>query len=288
MVDFCFETYTSNKRVPRAVLKIAHSIGLMPTLAQSQTVFSESLAASLRKRKDIRVHDIDLTAWTITQAMMGVIRDARLAGRAEALAGRAARGAGRALRRAPPQVTGHLPTTRLHTASRSDSAASDGGDGASRSPVATTSRRHAALSSAEAAAARPMRPILVVHRLHRLLHLREAVHRLSVEDHLPGLAPRGASQNEHLARTPRAPLEVEPHAVPAEREPCVRGDRPDLRIDREREGIEARRAVLDLAERERSGLELETGMIEEDLLPDAPRLVRVTAAQVEVARRSEE
>jgi len=74
VVDFCFETYTSNKRVPRAVLKVAHTIGLMPTLAQSQTVFAESLAASLRKRQDIGVPDIDLAAWTVTQAMMGVIQ----------------------------------------------------------------------------------------------------------------------------------------------------------------------------------------------------------------------
>ena len=83
-------------------------------------------------------------------------------------------------------------------------------------------------------------------------------------------------------------MEVKPHAVPAEREPCVSRDRADLGIDREREGIEARRAVLDLAERERSGLELEARMIEEDLLPDAPCLVRVTAVEVEVAGGSEE
>lgn len=74
VVDFCFETYTSNKLVPRAVLKVAHTIGLMPTLAQSQTVFAESLAASLRKRQDIGVANIDLAAWTVTQAMMGVVQ----------------------------------------------------------------------------------------------------------------------------------------------------------------------------------------------------------------------
>ncbi|MBX3215237.1 MAG: TetR family transcriptional regulator [Labilithrix sp.] len=73
IVDFCFATYTANKRVPRAVLKIAHSIGLMPTLAESQTVFAESLAAALRKRTDVAARDLELTAWTITQAMMGVM-----------------------------------------------------------------------------------------------------------------------------------------------------------------------------------------------------------------------
>jgi AcrR family transcriptional regulator len=73
LVDFCFATYTSNKRIPRAVLKIAHSIGLMPTLAQSQTVFADSLATALRKRTDVHVADIDVAAWMVTQAMMGVM-----------------------------------------------------------------------------------------------------------------------------------------------------------------------------------------------------------------------
>jgi AcrR family transcriptional regulator len=73
IVDFTFTTYASNKRIPRTVLRISHSIGLMPTLAQSQSVFAESLAAALRKRNDVTAANIDLAAWTVTQAMMGVI-----------------------------------------------------------------------------------------------------------------------------------------------------------------------------------------------------------------------
>lgn len=73
IADFCFETYATNKRIPRAVLKIAHSIGLMPTLAQSQTVFAETLAASLRKRTDVTAKNIDIAAWVVTQSMMGVM-----------------------------------------------------------------------------------------------------------------------------------------------------------------------------------------------------------------------
>jgi hypothetical protein len=45
----------------------------MPALAESQTVFAESLAAALRKRNDVRTDDIDLAAWTATQAVMGVM-----------------------------------------------------------------------------------------------------------------------------------------------------------------------------------------------------------------------
>jgi AcrR family transcriptional regulator len=73
IVDFCFQTYTSNTRIPRAVMKIAHSIGLMPTLAQSQNVFAESLATALKKRSDVTTSNIDLAAWTCTHAMMGVV-----------------------------------------------------------------------------------------------------------------------------------------------------------------------------------------------------------------------
>jgi AcrR family transcriptional regulator len=73
VVDFCFERYASNKRLPRMVLKVAHSAGLMPTLAQSQALFAESLAAALRKRTDVTSDDVEVAAWTVTQAMMGVI-----------------------------------------------------------------------------------------------------------------------------------------------------------------------------------------------------------------------
>lgn len=74
MIDFCFDLYATDKRIGRSIMKIAHSIGLMPTLAQSQTVFAESLAASLRKRSEATTVNVELAAWTATQAMMGVIQ----------------------------------------------------------------------------------------------------------------------------------------------------------------------------------------------------------------------
>lgn len=46
----------------------------MPAFAQSQTVFSESLADALRKRSDITVANVDVAAWTVTQAMMGIVQ----------------------------------------------------------------------------------------------------------------------------------------------------------------------------------------------------------------------
>jgi AcrR family transcriptional regulator len=73
MVDFLFSTYLAHVRTSRALLKIAHSTGLMAALAESQTLFAESLCAALRKRGDVRKDDIDLAAWTGTQAVMGVV-----------------------------------------------------------------------------------------------------------------------------------------------------------------------------------------------------------------------
>ncbi len=72
IVEFCLTRFTSDKRGPRAVLKVAHAVGLMPTIAQSTDVAAESLARTLRKRNDIHVADVDLAAWTMTHAMMGV------------------------------------------------------------------------------------------------------------------------------------------------------------------------------------------------------------------------
>lgn len=74
LVDFCFETYLANKRGSRAILKITHAVGMMPALAQSQTVFAESMADALRKRADVTVPDVDVAAWNVTQAMMGMVQ----------------------------------------------------------------------------------------------------------------------------------------------------------------------------------------------------------------------
>lgn len=73
MLDFLFSTYLAHVGSSRALLRIAHSTGLMPALAESQAVFAETLCAALRKRTDVRKDDMDLAAWTGTQAVMGVM-----------------------------------------------------------------------------------------------------------------------------------------------------------------------------------------------------------------------
>lgn len=73
IVQHAFDTYTPNKRVPRAILRIASQTGLMPTLVDGQAQFARALAAMLRRRPDVRVTDIDASAHVITNAVMGVI-----------------------------------------------------------------------------------------------------------------------------------------------------------------------------------------------------------------------
>lgn len=73
IVQHAFNTYTGNKRVPRAVLRIASQVGLMPRLMDGQAEFARALAAMLRRRPDVRVKDIDASAHVVTNAVMGVI-----------------------------------------------------------------------------------------------------------------------------------------------------------------------------------------------------------------------
>jgi len=63
LVDLMFDTYLQDVRVPRAILRVAHRFGLMPTLAETQSAFAQALAASFRQRTDIVSSDIDVTAY---------------------------------------------------------------------------------------------------------------------------------------------------------------------------------------------------------------------------------
>lgn len=73
IMNFSVQMYTKDKKPARAVLRIAHTLGVMPTLAESQTIFARSLAEALRKRTDLGPIDIDLSAWILTQSMMGLV-----------------------------------------------------------------------------------------------------------------------------------------------------------------------------------------------------------------------
>ena len=73
IVDLMFDTYLGNVRIPRAVLRVAHRIDLMPTIAESQNAFAAALANALRQRDDVRKDDLDVVAFVVTNMAMGVI-----------------------------------------------------------------------------------------------------------------------------------------------------------------------------------------------------------------------
>jgi hypothetical protein len=71
---------------------------------------------------------------------------------------------------------------------------------------------------------------------------------------LPSPPPAAAREHQHLGAHPGALLEMEQEAVAAERGPRVARDGPHPGVDTERERVEVRGALLDLAQRDRAGL----------------------------------
>ena len=74
IVDHAFSTYAAKPRLSRVTLRIAHGVGLMPRLADSQTEFARSLAEMLAARSDLGPsRDFGAVAYVLTQAVMGVM-----------------------------------------------------------------------------------------------------------------------------------------------------------------------------------------------------------------------
>jgi AcrR family transcriptional regulator len=73
IVDHALETYAGDPPRSQSLLRLTMRLGLMPTLANSQARFAESLADALRRRSDVHVTDVDAAAWLVTQSMMGIV-----------------------------------------------------------------------------------------------------------------------------------------------------------------------------------------------------------------------
>ncbi len=74
IVDHAFSTYAAKPRLSRVTLRIAHGVGLMPRLADSQTEFARLLAEALAARSDLGPRsDFGALASVLTQAVMGVM-----------------------------------------------------------------------------------------------------------------------------------------------------------------------------------------------------------------------
>jgi AcrR family transcriptional regulator len=73
IINLMFDTYAGDVRIPRAVLRVAHRAGLMPTIADSQMRFSSVLARALAVRDDVRHEDPELAAYVVTNMAMGIV-----------------------------------------------------------------------------------------------------------------------------------------------------------------------------------------------------------------------
>jgi AcrR family transcriptional regulator len=76
IVDHAFAIYAGDRRIPRAILRVAHSTGLMPALAESQSIFADALGKALSERKDVDIADPRRAAHVLTHALMGVVHSA--------------------------------------------------------------------------------------------------------------------------------------------------------------------------------------------------------------------
>ena len=74
IVDHAFATYTESTKVPRTIMRIAFTLGFVPTVVDSQASFAEALSRSLAERTDVRPSlDHRAAAYVLTDSIMGVM-----------------------------------------------------------------------------------------------------------------------------------------------------------------------------------------------------------------------
>jgi AcrR family transcriptional regulator len=74
IVDHVFATYVAEPKVARLALRTAYQIGLVPTIAETQTLFAQSLAKELAARTDLGPpRDYTALAYVLTHATMGIV-----------------------------------------------------------------------------------------------------------------------------------------------------------------------------------------------------------------------
>ena len=74
IVDHAFATYVANTKLPRTIMRIAFTLGFVPTVVESQTSFAQALGRALAERKDLKPSlDHQAAAFVLTHAIMGVV-----------------------------------------------------------------------------------------------------------------------------------------------------------------------------------------------------------------------
>lgn len=73
IIDHAFTIYADNPKLPRSIMRIAHAVGFVPTIIESQMKFASALGKALTERNDITVADCDAAAYVLTHSIMGVM-----------------------------------------------------------------------------------------------------------------------------------------------------------------------------------------------------------------------
>jgi AcrR family transcriptional regulator len=73
IIDLLFDTYLTDTRTPRLVLRITHRANLMPLLAQNHGVFAHSMAKFLESRDDVDKTNLEIKSYVMTNMVLGVI-----------------------------------------------------------------------------------------------------------------------------------------------------------------------------------------------------------------------
>jgi AcrR family transcriptional regulator len=73
LIDHTFTTYMKTPRLYRAAMRVVYRTGLVPLLAEGNTIFARSFAQKLRERGDVHHEDLERTAYLVVNAVLGVI-----------------------------------------------------------------------------------------------------------------------------------------------------------------------------------------------------------------------
>lgn len=74
IVDHILRVYLADPKIARLALRMSYQLGLVPTLASTQTLFAASLAQALAARTDLGPpRDYRVTAYALTHAAMGIV-----------------------------------------------------------------------------------------------------------------------------------------------------------------------------------------------------------------------
>jgi AcrR family transcriptional regulator len=73
IVDHALATYAENTKIHRTIMRIACTLGLVPTIVDSQMAFAAALGRALAERTDLKPIDHAAAGYVLTHSIMGVM-----------------------------------------------------------------------------------------------------------------------------------------------------------------------------------------------------------------------